>query len=286
MSTAGDRAAMKELLKGLSDLELRESCIEALRVWHKAHPTETQVAMHGALGRELFPILMRRRSGVPFPFSGVSPHEAMIDAVTEAGIEGVAEFVNWFVRAGLAWPLGALANQYPITLHLTKSGLRFLDGSKDHPLLPGFVDRIALRCPNLPDDVQSLLVDARSCLDHGLMRPAIQLMGVAYEIAVEHVVGSCVTKGRLNAVVASQKAALRISAIKAIIDQAMPGAMLAEKEERFAVHAAYEFADQLRRRRNDAAHTAPKYDFEDREEAEEFLVSAGRHLPNVWRMER
>ena len=59
-----------------------------------------------------------------------------------------------------------------------------------------------------------------------------------------------------------------------------------EREERFAVRAAYDFADQLRRRRNDAAHTAPKYDFEDREEAEEFLISAGRHLPNVWRMTR
>jgi hypothetical protein len=102
MSTAGDRVAMKELLKGLSDAEVRELCIEALRNWHKSHPNETQVAMHGALG--------------------------------------------------LALP--------------------------------------------------------------------------------------------------------------------------------------YDFADQLRRRRNDAAHTTPKYDFEDREEAEEFLVSAGRHLPNVWRMAR
>jgi hypothetical protein len=284
MSSVGDRAAMKELLKGISDAEVRELCIEALRTWRKSHPNETQAAMHGALGRELFPLLMRRRAGAPFPFSGVSPHEALLDAVTETGMEGVSEFVNWFVGAGLAWPLGTSANQYPITLHLTRSGLRFLDGTKDHPLLPGFVDRIAQRCPNLPDDVLSLLVDARSCLDHGLMRPAIQLMGVAYEVAIEHVVGSLVTKAKLNAVVATQKAASRIAAIKAVIDQVMPNTTIQEKEGRFAVQAAYDFADQLRRRRNDAAHTTPKYDFADREEAEEFLVSAGRHLPNVWRM--
>jgi hypothetical protein len=285
MSTAGDRAAMKELLKGLSDLEVRELCIEALWLWHKAHPKETQVAVHGALGLTLRDLLLKRRT-TPFPFSGVSPQEALIDALVEPGLDGVAEFVNWFVRAGLAWPLGALANQYPITLHLTKSGLRFLDGSKEHPLLPGFVERLASRCPNLPDDVQSLLVDARSCLDHGLMRPAIHLMGVAYEVAIEHVVDSLVTKTGLSTVVATQKAAMRIAAVEAVIDAVMPAATLAEKEERFAVHAAYDFADQLRRRRNDAAHTAPKYDFEDREEAEEFLVSAGRHLPNVWRMQR
>jgi hypothetical protein len=283
MSTPGDRAAMKELLNGLSDAEVRELCIEALRIWRGIHPNETQVAMHGALGLELRNLLLKRRRA-PFPYSGTSPHEALADAVTEPGMEPFSEFVNWFVRAGLAWALGAPTNHYPVTLHLTKSGLRFLDGTKDHPLLPGFVDRIARRCPNLPDDVLSLLVDARSCVDHGLTRPAIQLMGVAYEVAIEHVVDSLVAKAKLNAVVATQRAAMRITAIESVIDQVIPNTTIHEKEERFAVHAAYDFADQLRRRRNDAAHTTPKYDFEDREEAEEFLVSAGRHLPNLWRI--
>jgi hypothetical protein len=284
MSTAGDRAALKEMLKGLSDGEVRELCLEALRTWRQNHRNETQAAMHGALGLQLVQLLMRRRPGVLVPFSGTSPHEALLDAVAEPGMEGISEFVSWFVRAGLAWALGALANQYPITLHLTRSGLRLLDGPKDHPLLPGFADRIAQRCPHLPDDVLSLLLDARSCLDHGLMRPAIQLMGVAYEVAIEHVVDSLLAKAKLNAAVATQKAAMRIAAIKAVIDQVLPNTTIQEKEERFAVHAAYDFADQLRRRRNDAAHTSPRYDFDDREEAEEFLVSAGRHLPSVWRM--
>jgi hypothetical protein len=272
---------MKALLSGLSDVEVRETCLEALRAWHRKHPGETQAALHGALGRELVPLLQQRRGS-----SAVTamPHEALIDAVTEDGMGAFAEFVNWFVRAGFAWPLGALANQYPITLHLTKAGLRFLDGTPDHPLLPGFVDRLTKRCPNLPDDVQSLLVDARSCLDHALMRPAIQLIGVAYEVAVEHVVDSLIAKATLPAAVADHKAALRIAAVKGAIDHVMPATTLQEKEDRFAVHVAYDFADQLRRRRNDAAHTAPRYDFSDREEGEEFLVSAGRHLPNIWKM--
>ena len=106
MSTSGDRAAMKELLKGVSDLEVRELSIEGLRDWRKGHPNETQVAMHGALGLELRNLLLKRRT-TPFPYSGMVPQEALIDAVTEPGLDGVAEFVNWFVRAGLAWPLGA-----------------------------------------------------------------------------------------------------------------------------------------------------------------------------------
>jgi hypothetical protein len=274
---------MKDLLKDISDVEVRELCLEALRLWRKGQPSQTQATMHGALGKELVQLLLRRRT-TPFPFSGTSPHEALIDAVAEPGMEGVAEFIKWFVSAGLAWALGALANQYPITLHLTRSGQRFLDGTKDHPLLPRFVDRIAQRCPNLPDDALSLLVDARSCLDHDLMRPAIQLLGVAYEVAVEHVVDSLVTRTKLAPVVATQKAAMRIAAIKPLIDQVIPNTTVEEREERFAVHAAYDFADQLRRRRNEATHTSPKYDFDDREEAEEFLVLAGRHLPNIWRM--
>jgi hypothetical protein len=64
----------------------------------------------------------------------------------------------------------------------------------------------------------------------------------------------------------------------------MPGGTPQERDDRFAAHAAYEFADMLRRRRNDASHTAPTYGFEDRGEAEELIVSAGRHLPNLWRV--
>jgi hypothetical protein len=50
--------------------------------------------------------------------------------------------------------------------------------------------------------------------------------------------------------------------------------VLPDKEHQYAALAACDFADQLRRRRNDGAHTAPTYEFEDREEAEEFLVSS------------
>jgi hypothetical protein len=268
---------MKELLAGVSDAEVRELCIQALRTWRQTYPHRTEVAMHGDLGRHLVQVLLRR--GASPPPSGAAPHEALAGGLKESGLEPVAEFVNWFVRAGFAWPLGAETNRYPITLHLTRAGVRFLDDTKDHPLLPGFVDRIAQRCIALPEDVVSLLVDARSCLDHALMRPAIQLMGVAYEVAIEHIVDSLVKKGVVPQGAANHHAAKRIEAVEKVIDQVLPN-----KDDRYPVRDAYDFADRLRERRNDAAHTAPKYDFSDRDEAEEFLISAGRHLPNLWRM--
>jgi hypothetical protein len=284
MSRREDKAAMKELLNGRSDDEVRALCIDVLRTWRKTHRAQPDFSLHGDLGQALYPKLMQLRGAAPFPFSGAAPAAALEDSIAEAGMESISEFVNWFTRAGFAWPLSAPPNQYPIRLHLTRLGCRFLDADEDHPLVPGFVDRIVARCPKLPDDVQSLLIDARSCLDHELVRPAIQLIGVAYELALDHVVESMVARTVLPQSATELRAARRIGAIRAKIDMVMPASTIQEKETRGAVHASYDFADQLRQRRNDAAHTSPKYDFDNRSEGEEFLVSAGRHLPHLWRM--
>jgi hypothetical protein len=174
-------------------------------------------------------------------------------------------------------------NVTPITLRLTRAGLRFLAADEDHPLLPLFLERVLLRCAGLPDSVISLLAQASACLDHGLMQPAIVLTGVAYEAAVGEVVDVLVRRSQLGAPVQGMKAAQRINAVKAQIDNILPGATQKERDDRFATHAAYDFADQLRRRRNDASHTAPTYGFDDRQKSEEFIISAGRHLPNLWR---
>ncbi|HEX4418355.1 MAG TPA: hypothetical protein VH165_10675 [Kofleriaceae bacterium] len=60
-------------------------------------------------------------------------------------------------------------------MRLTARGARLLDGSDDNPMLPGFLDRIKDRCHGLPESAIALLVDARACLDHSLMRPAVVL---------------------------------------------------------------------------------------------------------------
>jgi hypothetical protein len=84
-----------------------------------------------------------------------------------------------------------------------------------HPLLPGFLERALQRCPGLSDAVISLLAQARTCLDYGLMQPAIVLMGVAYEAAVEQVVDVLVARSQLPAGTEDKKPAKRISIVKA-----------------------------------------------------------------------
>ncbi|HEX2687319.1 MAG TPA: hypothetical protein VHN14_11915 [Kofleriaceae bacterium] len=54
--------------------------------------------------------------------------------------------------------------------------------------LPDWIERIRQRTDGLTDDVLALLLDAQQCLDHLYIRPAIVVMGVAYEVAVERVI--------------------------------------------------------------------------------------------------
>lgn len=44
------QAIVRELLEGLSDLEIRQLCIDALRTWYRKHPTEGLFALHSGLG--------------------------------------------------------------------------------------------------------------------------------------------------------------------------------------------------------------------------------------------
>lgn len=241
--------------------------------------------MHGDLGLELIPILGERKQR-----SNLNAHrlkEVFVDhdAMRMVWTQSVCEFTWWIVRAGLAVEIQRDKGT-SILFRLTRRGARLLDGADDDALLPGFLDRVRARCPNLPDGVEALLVDARACLDHGLLRPAVVLMGVAYELAIEHVVDALVTKGLLHANTPMQKPAEKIDRILKLIRSPAVNAVLPTTDERTAAERAYDFADTLRLRRNDAAHTTPKYDFAHRAETEEFLISASRHLPALWSLAR
>ena len=286
MTQEQNTARVKELLEGLSDTEIRALCIEALRTWRRKLPTEGQFAMHGALGLEVVPLLLARKGHAPVDpdtLSGLK--EPFITEQNQPWYVGVTDFLGWFLRAGfgdaISWD-----KQNVVGVRLTRLGMTFLDATEDHPLLPGFVDRVYKRCPGLPNDVKELLVDAQACMEHMLLRPAIVLMGVAYEVAIEAVAEALVHKGHLPASVLDQNAAKRISSIRGVIDTVLSGATQQDKDDRFAAMRAYNLADDLRRRRNDASHTAPRYGFDDLGEAREFLVSAGRQLPLVWSLVR
>jgi hypothetical protein len=167
-------------------------------------------------------------------------------------------------------------------MRLTARGARLVDSPDDsNPMLPAFLDRVQIRCPGLPEGVIALLVDARACFDHSLMRPAVVLMGVAYELAIERVMEALDTKGYLP-LGNSDRAADRIRRIKGLLASEQVKRIFPDSDARAAARAAYDFADDLRQRRNQAAHTSPSFDFDHTEETEEFLVSAGRHLAALW----
>jgi len=286
--------------------ELRALGLEALRIWrqrpaqsrHQPDAVERQTSdvflLKADFGIELIKLLAQHKR-VLKPDIGVMQHAFDDDdAMHTVWMGGVLEFLWWLERAGLAvavefgkkrnpsYPNQPDQRWYPAMMRLTSKGVRLIDGSDDNPILPGFLDRIRVRCPSLPDDVIALLVDALACCDHSLMRPAVVLMGVAYELAIEHVVDVLASKNLVSANTPGQKPGERIKRIKELLATPQVNTVLPNSDDRIAAGAAYDFADHLRQRRNEAAHTTPIYDFDHTAETEEFLVSAGRHLPALW----
>ncbi len=139
----------------------------------------------------------------------------------------------------------------------------------------------------LPDEIIALLVDARACLDHSLLRAAVVLMGVAYEIAIAEVVDRLENVNAFDGKKAALKAGERTKQVLAAIEAKRVPALNAldgptREAATTAAVQAYQFADALRARRNQAAHVRPLHDFDHGGETEEFLVSAGRHLTAIW----
>jgi hypothetical protein len=296
------------LLDGISSATLRGLGIEALRAWrHRPPPpfscpndrfegpSAAIFVLHADFGVQLINVLARYKE---LPAQNInSMKEAFVDdgVMQTEWMGSVLEFLWWLERAGFAVPLafGKKADPsypndsdqrwYPTSMRLTARGVRLLDGSDDNPMLPGFLDRIKDRCHGLPGGAIALLVDARACLDHPLMRPAIVLMGVAYELVIEHVVDVLVDEKSFLPSISRETAKDRIKRIRGLLaNDGTAKALLPDSDARTAAAAAYDFAETLRQRRNDAAHTKPAFDFEHAEEAEEFLISAGRHLPALW----
>lgn len=289
------------LLHGLTNDEVRAVGVEALRRW-RARPlppdfqsrervdqlTNDVLSLHGDLGVELIKILAERKNQASPDTHKLK--EVFVDdaAMHTAWMCGVLEFIWWMVRAGFAVELqyGKRDDRneriFPTTLRLTTRGERMLSSQEDDPRLPGYLDRLRARCPGLPNGVLALLADSRACLDHLLMRPAVVLMGVAYEFVIGEVVAALATKGLVQANTPTQEAGERIKRVRGLLRDDKIKLVLPERDDRRRAESAYDFADVLRMRRNEAAHTRPEFDFDDRAETEEFLVSAARHLPGLW----
>jgi hypothetical protein len=286
---------VQRVLEGKSTTQVRALCIEALRRWHNGEtrgllrerrvvatplgypqsddtPTPRRFQMHGDLGV----LVLRAHSEATGEAVVPDGKEVFLEGQNLPFMEPVMEFVWWMVRAGLARP--ELGQHILGGLYVTDAGLRFLASTGDHPLQPDFLKRLRERYPDMDEEVLVLIEDAQSCLNFRLLRPAIVLLGVAYEKAIEVVLLHFVAFGLTNVkAVQAAHANERVSIFKKLL----PKLQLSKDDLRMAT-AAIDFADQLRVRRNDGSHTTPRWPVDDSAEVEELLLSAARYLPALW----
>ena len=293
-STAAEEQ-VRQLLEGKSAREVQALCIAALRRWRTGEtqglPVErridstpvghaqpdtgrsnTRVQMHGDLGLLILKIHSETTRAAIVP----DAKEVFLSGQRLPFMARVMDFVWWLARAGLArLELG----QVDIGgFEMTEKGLKFLASDSDHPLAPEFLDRLRGRFPEIPEGIVLLLEDAQACLEYELLRPALVLLGVAFETAVEAVLMHFVPAALVvERDVRKAQAGERIEMLRGLL----PRLQLRDEELRMS-EAALAFADHLRSRRNDAAHTRPAWPFDERDEVEEFLVSAARHVPILW----
>lgn len=272
--TEGERS-FRELLDGMSEIQLRELCILAVRrIRRTGDRRSTEVLDPRTLQHALVPLLMERRGEQPGSRQNLASLETHFEA---AWAVPIVLFFAWLVRSGLAF--GFPHNRF----RLLPAGLAFFDRDVDeHPLVPGSLQRLRARCSTLPDDVVELLEDAHACFEQGLLRPSVALLGVAFESAAHAVHEALLQKSITTTPSQPRGAAQRIVAIRSALAARFPGNAGPMQEARSAASRACDFADELRVRRNDASHPVARFPFDDRQEVEELLVSAARFLPGLW----
>lgn len=275
-TTKEQQEAVQKMLESLSPTEVPAIGIEALRRWWKSRGAdlETTFTMHGDFGRFFVTVVGETKNR---PVDTHSWKEPFLYDQAEPWMSEVVEFWFSLVRAGFAFPLlnsDPKTGGYPGRMRVTKAGAKFLAAKGDDLVLPDAIDRLRQRCPDLPEQVLVHFADAKTCLDHALGRPAVVLMGLAYETAIEAAIAD------LKLEAGSQKPAKRIERALEWISE------LPKNEVTYLADSAWRFADVLRRRRNDGSHSQPTYDFSDVYEFHELFVSALRNLPGLWSVTR
>jgi hypothetical protein len=266
---------MGRLLEGKSRMEVRSMCIEALRRWRSRDPGATVAAMHGALGLQL------ARDLVQATQSAIPPNELkepFLYAQDAPELASVMDFAWWMIRVGFAVPqfavrgggsvVGGGVGQPPARIEV--GGTADLLGLQ-------LTVRLLERCPNLAEDVITPIEDAILCMGYRLLRPAVVLLGLAFETAVDDVLEHLAQRAIVELERVGRTAALRIETLRRTLPR-----LQFQRDELATATAAVDFADHLRDRRNDAAHPIESWPFDDKDEVEELTTSALRHLPHLW----
>lgn len=153
---------------------------------------------------------------------------------------------------------------------LTPRGQRVVAGNNDHPLRPGYIERLRARAPRMSDDVLMRLADAASCLEHGLLRASVVMVGLAVEETITEAHETLARRGTI-ATPRARMARDRLAEVEGAI------AVWPNNDERHRLRLAIVSAENIRTERNRASHPGER--FEDALLVEELLVSASRQLP-------
>ena len=155
-------------------------------------------------------------------------------------------------------------------LSLTPLGEALVASTPDHPRLAGALRRLAERHPGMPPELTARLEDAVLCIDKGLARPAIVLVGLAMECALGEVAKALAQQAKLpgQAKAGTPNATERLADIAKACEQYYSG------EERHRLRFACGHAEMVRERRNAAAHDAAET-FSSGEANELLVLAAG-----------
>lgn len=277
MSEKPGEVALAALIESLTAREMRVAGFAAFHDFAQYAEVIKPDALGTAFIREMVRVSGRGVApGEQLAMEGMWRH--LLTQVKPARMTPVADFVWSFVRAGLAVPVPDTNGWHVPHVILTKLGRDVLTAPPSHPLLPGAVERVAADCAGLPAPLVRLLSDASDCLGHGLLHPAIALLGFAYEGTVDEVLDRLETLGYVKTKIPT-KAWERLKLLRTTL----PAVFAAkEKEEHERATLACDLAELIRDRRNEASHPRLAAGFSDREAVEEYLASGFRRLPDLW----
>jgi hypothetical protein len=244
---------LEEVFEKMTEIQMREYGLEAIRRQQgmDVHPTRTSITLRNwypSLLDVLFPEVpqesaapgqLTRKKLQDFSRSPAS------DRVIYSHHVHVRRFWHWMESAGFALAFkhyhdqrgGDTFDQWV----LTDIGAERLKA--DHPLAPGAMQRLSRSFGADLADSLARLEDAHTCFDHGLWRPAIALLGLAYEELL-------ITTAQRLKVGPKANAKDRHEALRKAIEQHK------NSEPKTAALNALNVANAIREARNDAVHKA------------------------------
>jgi hypothetical protein len=168
-----------------------------------------------------------------------------------------------------------------LRLSLTEKGERLLSKADEHPLHPGFIKRFRSAAPTATDPVVAHLEDAVSCLEAGVLRPAMMMLGLVNETTVRESHAALAYLNKVKPAGPMAKTRDLLTDIQAVADTWAAGkSPLKDEEHRLKV--AVSTSESIRAERNTAAH--PGHKVTDDPHVESMLMLGAHHLPVLWEL--